>query len=67
MKGKPTLYIDQWGSRWWAKTVKELREQIGGRVSKMYVDKKDGRSVHIGYVVGQHWLTAYQRVEGTNV
>ena len=39
----------------------------GGRVSKMYVDKKDGRSVHIGYVVGQHWLTAYQRVEGTNV
>ena len=67
MKGKLTLYIDQWGSRWWAKTVKELREQIGGRVSKMYVDKKDGRSVHIGYVVGQHWLTAYQRVEGTNV
>lgn len=67
MKGKPTLYIDQWGSRWWAKTIKELREQIGGRVSKMYVDKKDGRSVHVGYVVGQHWLTAYQRVEGTNV
>ncbi len=68
MKGKPTLYIDQWGSRWWAKTVKELRSQIGmggGRVSKMYVDKKDGRSAHIGYVVGQHWLTAYQRVEGT--
>jgi hypothetical protein len=37
----------------------------GSRVRKMYVDKKDGRSVHIGYVVGQHWLTAYQRVEGT--
>jgi hypothetical protein len=28
--------------------------------------EKDGRSVHIGYVVGQHWLTAYQRVEETN-
>lgn len=39
----------------------------GSRVSKMYVDKKDGRSVHIGYVVGQHWLTAYQRVENANV
>lgn len=68
MNGKPTLFLDQWGNRWWAKTVKELRSQIGmggSRVSKMYVDKKDGRSVHIGYVVGQHWLTAYQRVEET--
>lgn len=66
MNGKPTLYIDQWRGHYWAKTVKELREQIGmggGRVSKMYVDKKDGRSVHIGYCVGQHWLTAYQPVE----
>jgi hypothetical protein len=66
MNGKLMLYLDQWGNRWWAKTVKELREQIGmggSRVSKMYVDKKDGRSVHIGYVVGQHWLTAYQPME----
>jgi hypothetical protein len=69
MNGTQTLYIDQWGSRWWAKTVKQLREQIGmggGRVSKMYADKKDGRSVHIGYVIGRHWLTAYQRVENAN-
>jgi hypothetical protein len=66
MNGKLMLYLDQWGNRWWAKTVKELREQIGmggSRVSKMYVDKKDGRSVHIGYVVGRHWLTAYQPME----
>jgi len=66
MNGKLMRYIDQWGNRWWAKTIKELREQIGmggSRVSKMYVDKKDGRSVHIGYVVGQHWLTAYQPME----
>jgi hypothetical protein len=63
MNGLPTLYIDQWNGRFWASTVKELRQQLRGRVSKMYVDKKDGRTLHIGYVVGQHWLTAYQRVE----
>lgn len=66
MNNKTTLYIDQNGSRWWAKTVKELRDQIGmggSRVQKMYVDKKDGRTVHTGYVIGQHWLTAYQPVE----
>lgn len=66
MRGKQTLYIDQYGCRFWAKTVKELREQIGmggGRVDKMYIDKKDGRTVHAGYVIGQHWLTAYQQEE----
>jgi hypothetical protein len=66
MNGQPILYLDQWGNRYWASTVKELRRQInmgGSRVSKMYVDKKDGRAVHVGYVVGQHWLTAFKRVE----
>jgi hypothetical protein len=29
----------------------------------MFVDKKDGSTVHIGYVIGQHWLTAFQPVE----
>lgn len=66
MNGKLTLYIDQWGQKFWARTVKELRSNIGlggSRVSKMYVDKKSGVSVHIGYVVGRHWLIAYQPVE----
>lgn len=66
MNGELTLYIDQWGSKYWAKTVKELRERVGmggSRVSKMYRDKKDGRTVHVGYVVGEHWLTAYRPVE----
>lgn len=61
-----TLYIDQYGTQFYAATIKELRSKIGmggSRVSKMYVDKKDGTTVHIGYVVGKHWLTAYQRVE----
>lgn len=66
MNGKLMLYIDQWGQKFWARTVKELRSNIGtggSRVSKMYVDKKSGGTVHIGYVVGRHWLTAYQPVE----
>lgn len=66
MNGKLLLYIDQYGSRFWARTVAELRKQIGmggSRVLKMYVDKKDGRTVHIGYVIGEHWLTAYAPVE----
>jgi hypothetical protein len=60
----PILYIDQFGARFWAQTVKQLREQIGGgRVSKMYIDKIDGRTVHIGYVIGKHWLAAYAPIE----
>ena len=29
----------------------------------MYQDKKDGSTVHVGYVIGQLWLTAFQPVE----
>lgn len=64
MNGKLTLYLDQYGNRWFARTVRELREKLGGgRVSKMYIDKKNGPPVHIGYVVGQHWCQAYSPVE----
>ena len=64
MNGKQTLYMDQWGNKFRAKTVKSLRDKVGGgRISKMYVDKKDGSVVHCGYVIGQHWLTAYRPVE----
>jgi hypothetical protein len=58
------LYIDQYGSPFWARTIKELRHAVGGgRVSEMYVDKMDGRTVHCGYVVGEHWLSAYVPLE----
>lgn len=54
------LYIDQYGSKYYASTVKELKEQVGaGRVSIMYVDGKDGKTYNVGYVIGQTWLTAY--------
>lgn len=66
MKGERTLYLDQYGSRFWANNVRELRKQVGmggSKVSKMYRDKKDGSIVHVGYVIGQHWLTAFRKVE----
>lgn len=64
MRGKNTLYLDQWQNKFWAKTIKELRHKVGGgKVSKMYCDKKDGSIVHVGYVIGPHWLTAFKPVE----
>ncbi len=64
MRGKWTLYIDQYGNKWGAHTVTALRAKIGGgRVSKLYRDSRDGGAVHVGYIVGPHWCTAYQPVE----
>lgn len=60
------LYVDQYGNKFYADTVKALRAQIGmggSRVSRMYQDKKDGRTVCVGYVIGGHWLTAYAPIE----
>jgi hypothetical protein len=64
MNGTPVLYLDQYGNHWFASTIAELKRKIGGgRVSKMYVDKTDGTTVHTGYVVGSHWCTAFTRLE----
>ena len=62
--GKQTLFLDQFGQPVWAKTVKELIEQVGGsKASKMYTDKKDGSTVHCGYIVANRWFTAFQPLE----
>lgn len=70
LAGKPKLsrypqhlWISASG-QFWAGTLKELKEKVGpGHVSKMYKDKKDGRCVHCGYVIGKNWLTRYAPVE----
>ncbi|GAA5483948.1 hypothetical protein [Haloferula sargassicola] len=62
MKGQLTLFLDQYGNRFYSRTLRELREQVPGRVSKMYHDTERG-TVQVGYVIGQHWLTAFQPVE----
>ena len=60
MKGEWVLYLDQYGNKWFAKSVKDLREMLGGgRVTKMYADGKDGKTYHVGYVVGKLWCTPY--------
>ena len=58
------LFIDQHGQPIWARTVKELRVRAGGgRVGKMYRDKKDGTVAHVGYVVGRRWFSQFLPVE----
>lgn len=56
------LFIDQYGGRHYATSVRELQRQLGGRVSKMYI----GDGVHVGYVVGQLWCRMYQPIQNIN-
>ena len=60
---KRYLFVSQWGDRFYAASRKELKEQVPGKVSIMYRDKKDGSSVRCGYVIGNLWLTQYEPVE----
>ena len=40
---------------------KDLMERLGIKhAAKMYVDGKDGKSYHIGYVIGNNWITLYE-------
>lgn len=40
---------------------KGLLERLDRKhASKVYVDKKDGRSVHIGWIVAGRWFTVYE-------
>ena len=57
-----TLYVDQCGSKIYARSVKELKEKAGpGKVSKVYRDI--GTDVfHCGYCVGDRWFDAYAPV-----
>ena len=66
MNGRLLLYLDQFGNHFYARTVRELRAQIAGgrsRVFKMYADGKDGLPLHVGYVIGGHWLSMFEPVE----
>lgn len=61
---QPTLFIDQYGESIQAASLAELRAKVGGgKVSKQYSDKKDGRTVWSGYVIGSRWFTAFKWVE----
>lgn len=54
------LFINQYGDRYYAKTVKELKEKVGsGKVFKIYCDKKDGSVVQTGYGIGRQWFDMF--------
>lgn len=64
MNGALMLFIDQYGQRIFARTVRELRSKVGGgRVFKIYRDKQDGRTVHCGYGIGTRWFNMFAPVE----
>jgi hypothetical protein len=59
------LAIDQYGNKIVFQTDtrhprKALLEHVGGKhAQKMYVDKLDGSSVHVGYIVAGCWWKIY--------
>jgi hypothetical protein len=59
-----TMGIDQYGQHYddlGKYPRKALIEKIGYRkAEKMYIDKKDGTTVHIGYIIGGLWITLYR-------
>lgn len=58
-----TLYVDQYGSKIYARSVKELRTKAGpGKVSKIYRELNGDVTHHCGYSVGDRWFDAYALV-----
>ena len=54
-----TLYVSQYGDLFYAYTLKQLREKLGGRCRRMMQDDPNDAIYHVGYVIGPLWLTAY--------
>lgn len=59
--------IDQYGTRLYLHGKhprKLLLEQLNRKhASKVYLDKKDGGTVHVGYIVAGSWWSLYRLVE----
>ena len=53
-----TIYVSEKSPR------KDLLEYCGRKhADKIYRDKKDGATVHVGYIVAGQWWTFYKEVE----
>jgi hypothetical protein len=61
MNGKPILYLDQYGQKYFCNKVSDLKNvhYLNGKIRRMYTDTKDGKTIHVGYVVGLLWLKAF--------
>ena len=61
---KNIMGIDQYGQTYHKLGKyprKELLERLGyKKADKMYRDKKDGSTVHCGYVIGRNWISLYE-------
>jgi len=61
------LAIDQYGSRLLLPGKHPRKELLAlldrKHADKVYCDRKDGSTVHVGYVVAGRWFTLYQPVE----
>lgn len=62
------MFIDQYGYKYFVHNRQELIKEVcpytnSPKVSKMYQDKKDGRTMWTGYIISDHWLTAYLPLE----
>jgi len=59
-----TMAIDQYGKTYHdlgKHPRKELLNKLGySKAEKMYQDKKDGATVHTGYIIGGLWLSLYE-------
>ena len=59
-----TMGIDQYGEHYDALGKyprKELLKRFDyTNASKMYIDKKDGSTVHCGYIIGRHWISLFE-------
>ncbi len=60
---KRYMAIDQFGQTYHGleHPRKDLCERIGCKhVQKMFIDGKDGKMYHVGYVISGYWLNVYE-------
>jgi len=60
------LGLDQYGNKYILQKYprKELMEKLGYRsANKMYVDTKNGKVRHEGYVIGPYWINIFRVCE----
>ncbi len=56
------LWIDQYGNRFWAKTITQLKadRSIPGAIFKIYFeDAATGETFQTGWGIGKHWFDVY--------
>lgn len=58
------LCVDQYGNKVYAKTAKELAENMGRtKARRIYRDGKDGKTYHCGYIVAGCWFEVFSRIQ----